>query len=219
MSNFEGQDGALILGGLLVGTPLVNGALIENDLIMDIDAVSLTGVVLTGDTFTLDGEAGSPTHTVTGGPYVAAANAIANITFTTGIAAGGVSNDAGVNFTANSVAEIRQWAMNAALEVIDDTVKGDLHRTFKGGLAVYSGSATAWLDYLDTEQASLIDEIANDPPDGTIAGLMFQIASGKTFYGAAELSSFSTESPEGSAVVPVTFEFQGTGQVLPDWTP
>ncbi len=219
MSNFEGQSGGLILGGLLVGSPLVNGALIENDAIMDIDAVSLTGVVIVGDTFTLAGEAGSPTHTVTGGPfYVAAANAIASITFSTLIAAGGVANDAAVSFASNSVAEVRQWSLDAALEIIEDTVKGDGHKTFKGGLANWNGSATAWLDYLDTEQAALIDAIATGSPDGTIAGLMFQIASGKTWHGAAELLNFSTDSPEGSGVVPVTFEFQGTGQVLPDWT-
>lgn len=219
MSTTRGQDGGLILGGLLVGSPLVNGALLENDTTMDIDAVSLTGVVIVGDTFTLAGEAGSPTHTVTGGPfYVAAANAIASITFSTAIAAGGVANDAAVSFTSNSVAEITAWSITAGLEMIDDTVKEDTHRTFKGGLAIWSGTATAWLDYLDTEQASLIDEIANDPPDGTIAGLMFQISSGKTWYGAAELSNFSTESPEGSALQAVSFDFQGSGQVLPDWT-
>ena len=219
MSNSRGQDGGLILGGLLVGSPLVAGALIENDVVMSIDAVSLTGVVIIGDTFTLAGEAGSPTHTVTGGPvYVAAANAIASITFSTGVAAGGVANNAAVTFASNSVAEIRTWELASELEMIDDTVKGDTHRTFKGGLAKWNGTATALLDYLDTEQASLIDEIANDPPDGTIAGLMFQIASGKTWYGAGELSNFRAESPEGTALVPVSFDFQGSGQVLPDWT-
>ena len=219
MANERGQDGGLILGGLLVGSPLVNGALLENDTTMDIDAVSLTGVVIIGDTFTLAGEAGSPTHTVTGGPfYVAAANAIASITFSTAIAAGGVANDAAVSFTANSVAEIRAWDLTAEIEMIQDTVKGDKHHTFKGGLAKWSGTASAWLDYLDTQQAALIDEIANDPPDGTIAGLMFQAASGKTWHGAAELRNFSTDSPEGTALQGVSFDFQGSGQVLPDWT-
>lgn len=219
MSNLRGQDGGLILGGLLVGTPLVDGALNAGETTMDIDAASLTGVVIIGDIFTLAGESGSPTHTVTGGPfYVAAANAIASITFSTVIAAGGVANDAAVSFASNSVAEIRAWDLVAELEMIDDTVKGDTHRTFKGGLAKWNGSATAWLDYGDAEQAALIDAIASDPPDGTIAGLMFQAASGKTWYGAAELMNFTTESPEGTALVPVTFNFQGSGQVLPDWT-
>ena len=219
MPNQRGQDGGLILGGLLVGSPLVNGALSQNDTTMNIDATSLTGVVIVGDTFTLAGESGSPTHTVTGGPfYVAAANAIANITFSTGIASGGVANNAAVSFASNSVAEIRAWDLAAEIETIDTTKKGVTHRTFRGGLAKWNGSATGLLDYLDTEQASLIDEIASGSPDGTIAGLMFQVASGKTWYGAAELSNFRGDSPEGSALVPVSFDFQGSGQVLPDWT-
>ena len=129
-----------------------------------------------------------------------------------------MADDAAVSFTANSVGEIRTWDLTAELEVIDTTAKGATHRTFKGGLAKWQGSATAWLDYLDTQQAALIDEIANGTPDGTIAGLMFQAASGKTWYGAAELSSFVADSPEGTALVPVSFNFQGSGQVLPDWT-
>ena len=70
MANQRGQSGGLILGGLLVGSPLVNGALSQSATTMDIDATSLTGVVIIGDTFTLAGESGSPTHTVTGGPPI-----------------------------------------------------------------------------------------------------------------------------------------------------
>lgn len=207
------------MGGLLVGSPVVNGALSQGATTMDIDAGSLTGVVIVGDTFTLAGESGSPTHTVTGGPfYVASGNAISSITFSTSIASGGVSDGAAVSFTANSVAEVRAWDLTAELEMIDKTVKGITHRIFRGGLAKWNGTATAWLDYLDTEQAALIDAIATGSPDGTIAGLMFQIASGKTWYGGAELSNFATDSPEGNALVPVSFDFQGSGQVLPDWT-
>jgi len=218
MSNYRGDAGGLILGGKLVGSPLVDGALSETDTTMDIDAASLTGVVVVGDTFTLAGEAGSPTHTVTGGPfYVAAGDAITGITFTPAIAAGGVANNAAVTFASNSVGEIRQWRLEASLDIIEDTVKGDSHKTYKGGLAMWRGSATAWLDYDDTQQAALIDEIASDPPDGTIAGLLLEIASGKQWYGAGELSNFNIESPEGSIIVPVTFDFQGSGQALPDW--
>ena len=219
MANQRGQDGGLILGGLLVGSPLVNGALSQGATTMDIDAASLTGVVIVGDKFTLAGESGSPTHTVTGGPFrVASGNAISSITFSTAIASGGVSDGAAVSFTSNSVAEINAWDLTAELEIIDDTVKGDGHRTFRGGLAKWTGSATALLDYLDTEQASLIDEIASGSPDGTIAGLMFQVASGKTWHGAAELTDCAVSSPEGSALVTVSFDFQGSGPVAPDWT-
>ena len=127
--------------------------------------------------------------------------------------------DGSATWGAVSIDEMRSWSLDGvSLEMIDDTVKGDTHRTFLGGLATWEGTATAWLDYDDAEQAELIDAIATDPPDGAIAGLMFQVASGKTWYGAAEIQNFRIDSPEGSAVTPVTFDFQGTGQVLPDWT-
>ena len=216
--NDRGQGGALILGGRLFGSPLVNGALLENDTQMDIDAATLIGIVAVGDTFTLAGEAGSPTHTVTGGPfYVTSSSAIASITFSTAIAAGGVADNAAVTFADNRLGEVKGWTIdNAGLDMIDDTVKGDTHRTFRGGLGSFTGSAAAWLDYLDAKHAALIDEIASGSPDGTIASLILEVAPARFFYGGVVLRHFTSASPE-NGVVPVGFTFQGTGQVLLSW--
>lgn len=218
MSTQRGQDGLFSLGGLLVGTPELNGALIATAIQMDIDGASLVGVVMVGDTFTIEGEAGSPTHTVTNGPfYVAAANAVNNIDFTPGIAAGGVADGADVTFTAESVAELTAWSLDeVGIEMADDTVKGDTHRTFKGGLASWRGSATALLDYGDTEQAALIDA-GLDSASGTLAAIALRLASGKIWYGAGELAGLSFGSPDGTAPCPFSFTFQGSGEVLPDW--
>lgn len=220
MSSDRGQSGALILGGRLFGSPLVNGALSESDTVMDIDGTSLAGLVVVGDIFTLAGESGSPNHTVTGGPfYLAADNAIASITFSTGIAAGGVADNAAVTFADNVVAEIRSWTIdNAGLDMIEDTVKGDTAKTFRGGLMGWEGSATAWLDYGDTQQAELIDAIATGSPDGTIAGLMFQVATEQFIYGGAELRSFVASSPE-NGLVPIGFTFKGSDQIAFGWPP
>ncbi len=100
--------------------------------------------------------------------------------------------------------------------MIDDTVKRDTHRTFKGGLHTFTGSAAAWLDYLDTKQAALIDEIASGSPDGTIASLILEVAPARFFYGGVVLRHFVSASPE-NGVVPVGFTFQGTGQLLLSW--
>jgi hypothetical protein len=175
----RGQDGLLSLGGYLDGSPLLNGALTEGLTQMDIDATSLKGVVIVGDTFTIAGESGSPTHTVTNGPfYVTVANEVNNIDFTPGIAAGGVANNAAVTFTSHSIAEITAWSLDeVTIEQADDTVKGDTHRTFKGGLASWRGSATALLDYGDADQATLIDAGATSGV-GTLAGIVLRTASG-----------------------------------------
>ena len=185
---------------------------------MDVDGSTLTGIIAVGDVFTLAGETGSPNHTVTGGPfYVVAGASVTAVTFTPTAATGGAANDAAITITSNSAAEIAAWSLLAEIEMIDDTVKGDLARTFVGGLAKWSGSASALLDYGDSIQKSLLDEIASGTPDGTIAALQFQVGSGKTWYGAGELLRFVVQSQEGSALALVSFDFQGSGQVLPDW--
>ncbi len=220
MSSDRGQSGALILGGRLFGSPLVNGALSENDTTMDINGAELTGLVAVDDTFTLAGEAGSPTHTVTGGPfYVTSGGAISGIAFTPAIAASGVADNAAVSFADNRMGEVRSWTIdNAGLEMIDDTVKGDAHRTFKGGLHVFSGSAAALLDYDDVKQAALIDAIATGSPDGAIASLILEVAPSRFFYGGVVLRHFTVGSPESDPVI-VGFTFQGTDQVLLSWPP
>jgi len=214
----RGQGGALILGGRLLGSPLVDGALLENDTSLDLDGVGIAGVVAAGDTFTLAGEAGSPTHTVTGGPfYTVSACAISSISFTPAIAAGGVADDAAISFDDNEIAELRSWTIDDnGLDLIQDTVKGDTHRTYKGGQARFSGSASAWLDYDDPAQAALIDEIASDPPDGTLACLLFQLGTGRYLYGGAIVRNVVPGSPD-TGLVPVGFTFIGTGQMLTAW--
>ena len=223
MSNFRGLDGALILGGALNKVPITRGTLVATDATMDIDRGGLLGIVAVGDLFTIPTETGTPTHTVTGSTFrVVIASVVSAITFTPAIATGGVANNSTVLFSSNSTGEITAWDLTADMVMLDDTVKGDTHKTFKGGVVQWSGTASGLLDYLDTQQAALIDEIATGTPDGTVAALMFQVetsdTSHKTWYGAVELSNFVTTSPAGdTGIVPVTFNFQGSGQVLPDW--
>jgi len=189
---------------------------------------TMVGVVAVGDLFTIPNETGTPTHTVTGSTFrFTSTNAVSAITFTPAAATGIVDNST-VLFSSNSVGEVTAWDITVDMVVLDDTVKNDTHKTFKGGIVRWSGTASALLDYLDTQQASLIDEIATGTPDGTIAALQFQVDEGddvvgsdislKTWYGAAVLSNFVTTSPAGdTGIVPVTFNFQGSGQVLPQW--
>lgn len=94
------------LGGSLAGAPFVNGAAIAGATHISIDnngASTLVGTIQPGDTFVIAGEAGSPVHTVTGGPWMTVGNAIAAMTFTGAIAAGGVADNAAVTFTFTSV--------------------------------------------------------------------------------------------------------------------
>lgn len=86
--------------------PLLNGALAAAATSMSIDG-TVPGIVEAGETFTIAGESGSPVHTVTGGPYLESpAGQVTGITFTPGIAAGGVADNAAVTFAASGKAKI-----------------------------------------------------------------------------------------------------------------
>jgi hypothetical protein len=223
MSNYRGLEGFLAIGGVLSGTgapPKLNGALTVGNTTMNIDGngAQLIGVVVAGDTFTIAGEAGSPTHTVTGGSfYVAAVNAIAGITFTPGIAAGGAADNAVVTFASNAIAEAKAHTLNVTLQVLETTHFQDRWRTIKGGLAQWVGTGTAQLDTGDARQATNMQATPNLVVNGVLFGLQLATTLLKQLYGGVVLSGFTITADKG-AIVEVAFNFEGTGTILPNWT-
>jgi hypothetical protein len=221
MANYRGQDGLLVLGGKLQGSPLVAGAVASAAATVTVDGSVLVGVLAVGDVFVVDGD--GINRTVSGTTVrVASTNVVSAITFTPSATAG-FANNATVTFTSNSIGEITAWTIDTVeQELIEDTVKGDTTRTYKGGYVNWNGSATARLDYGDAKQGALIDLITGGSADGTIATLVFQVEAGavgeqKILYGAAYLTSFSVNSPEGSSIVDASFNFQGRGDLGVDW--
>lgn len=219
MTTYRGMDGFLSFGGVLVATagPLVNGALIAGATSLNLDGTNLTGVLVTGDTFTLAGEAGTPVHTVTGGPYVAAGNAIAGVTFTPAIAAGGVADNAAISFTTNSVSEARLWNVNASKATLDTTKLGDQWQGNRGGIASWSGSGEAFLDYGDPRQAAMIDRLLSATPSADVPGVLFGTGSRKQWYAAAVLTGLTIAGAAVGELFRVTFTFTGSGSLLPNW--
>jgi hypothetical protein len=201
--------------------PKLNGALTIGNTTMNIDGngSALVGVVVAGDTFTIAGESGSPTHTVTGGPfYIAVANAIAGITFTPGIATGGAADNAVVSFASSSVGEAKAHSLNATIEVLETTKFQDKWRTIKGGRAQWTGTATCWLDKADLKQSELITAIVASTPGFTLNGVLFGIVTSKQFYGGVIASGFSVTADKG-AIIEAQFTFEGTGAILPNFIP
>lgn len=223
MATYKGHSGALVLGGNIDGAPLVQGAVASAAGSMTVDGSVLVGLLVVGDIFEVDGD--GIDRTVTGTAIRAVSTNSVTFTFTPSATAG-FANNATVTFTSNSIAEITSWSINSAeIEYVEDTVKQDTVKTFKAALpAVWTGTATAYLDKDDTEQSDLINMIATASPDGTIACLVMVVdnsgAAGtlKQIYGPAILEGFSTSSPEGASIVPVTFNFRaGTAGLTFDW--
>lgn len=222
MANYRGMDGFLSLGGAITGVanPRVTAALSAGASSLSVGAAtSLKGVLVAGDRFTIGGEAGSPVHTVTGGPFYPdnQANVIGPISFTPVIAAGGTLINATFNLVSNSVGETKVWGLTTGAEVLEDTAMGDPWRTFVGGVAQWSGQGVVWLDYGDANQKILIDKIAAASPAPAITGVIFGVAANqKQFYAGALISGFQAQAQLGS-MVEATYQFQGSGAMLPNW--
>jgi hypothetical protein len=124
--------------------------------------------------------------------------------------------DGSVTVGAIALDELRSWGLDGVtLEMIDDTVKGDTHRTFKGGIGDGGTiSLSCWLDYT-TAQQDMIDLINAGTGDAVAFELL--AATGKKFTGNAVPGSYSTSSPEGSALVEITFTMKVSGAVGVTW--
>jgi len=111
---------------------------------------------------------------------------------------------------------MRSWSLDGvSLEMIDDTVKGDTHRTFKGGLG--DGGTltfTTWVDYA-TAQQDIIDLI--NAGTGTAVAFVVLVDTGKTLTGTAVPQSYSIESPEGSSVSTLSMTCKVSGAVGVTW--
>ena len=125
--------------------------------------------------------------------------------------------DGSATFGAVAIDELRSWSLDGVLlETIQDTVKGDTHHTFKGGIG--DGGTitfTCWLDYATAVQ-DIIDLI--NAGTGDAVAFVLLAATGKTFTGSAVPQSYSMESPEGSALTSVTLVLKVSGAIGVTWS-
>jgi len=124
--------------------------------------------------------------------------------------------DGSVTIATVAFAELLSWSLDGvSLEMIDDTVKGDTHRTFLGGIGDGGTiTLTGYLDYV-TGQQDVIDLI--NAGTGAAVAFVLLAATGKTFTGFAVPQSYSTDSPEGSALCKVTYVAKVSGAVGVSW--
>lgn len=126
--------------------------------------------------------------------------------------------DGSATVDATAVGELRDWSLDGVeIEQMDDTVKGDTHRTGKGGIA-NSGSArfTCWLDYGDAGQAKVIDYFSGTPNSAGVTVVLL-VGAGKSFTFTGVPQTYSLGSPEGTALCPLTFVFKVSGAVTIAW--
>ncbi len=215
MSTFRGLDGAVSLGGVIsAGSPLVQGAVAQGASSATFDGSPLRGVILPGDKFTVAGDAQQYTI-VTGGAIGAVTPNQIAISFTPNVVpGGGWADNAAVTFVSNSLAEVTEWSLNAERDLLEDTVMGDIAKTFKAGLNMASGVVTCWLDYGDAEQKKLIDDIKAS--GSAVLGLVLITATSKQFWGMVVATGLQV-NVDKQTIVSVSFNYQAATPFAVNW--
>ena len=126
-----------------------------------------------------------------------------------------VGRDGSVSFAASLVGELKSWTLTSDVEIMPDTAMGDVWQTVVGGVASWTGSATAHIDY-DSNQKNAIDDIINATPSGDSVAMIFLVATGKTFTGNALVSSVAMSATMGD-IIEVVLNFTGNGALAPTW--
>lgn len=114
--------------------------------------------------------------------------------------------------------EVLSWSWTGAnVGVIEDTVKGDSNRTYKGGRAD-GGSVQlrVQLDYDDTVQAAWIDSVIAGT--GAAVPVELIVATGKEFEVNMIPTGVDVESPDGEGITTATLSGKITGLPnIPAW--
>lgn len=126
--------------------------------------------------------------------------------------------DGSATVATNAIGELRDWALDGVtIETIEDTVKGDKHKTYLGGLGD-GGTArlTGWLDGADAGQTVVIGYFAAATPQSAAVAVVLTVSTGKTFSFNGVPQTMGLGSPE-NGLCPVTFTFKVSGAVTKAW--
>jgi hypothetical protein len=108
---------------------------------------------------------------------------------------------------ANTIAEVRGWSIEQQADTVEDTVIGDISKTYKSSLTSWSGSLSAFWDETDTNgQVAMTIGASitlNLYPEGATTGDSY-------FTGTAIITGITNKGEVGG-MVEAEFTFQGTG--------
>ena len=114
--------------------------------------------------------------------------------------------------------EVLGWSITGmSVGVIEDSVKGDANRTYKGGRGE-GGSVTVrfQFDYGDSVQAAWVDSVVAGT--GTAVALELLVSTTKQFNVNAIPTGIDVESPEGESIATATMSAKITGLPVVSWS-
>lgn len=124
-------------------------------------------------------------------------------------------NNGLVKIGANTVAEMLTWTLSEGVNVVDDTVVGDVSDTHKTGTNNWNGSVNCYWDETDaTGQEAMTIGASVDLsllPDGDATGDI-------DFNGTATITAIE-RSVANNSIVTANFTFQGNGALTRSTVP
>ena len=115
--------------------------------------------------------------------------------------------------TAQTVAEVRSYSIEATTDTIEQTVMGDTTRQYVKGLATFSGTADV---YWDPTHFTTIDM---NPTEGTVGATnkvvtlrIYPTGSGTSWSGEVVVTGY-TVNGSFDGMVEASISFQGTGAI------
>lgn len=127
-------------------------------------------------------------------------------------------DEGSINYAGNAVAEVLSFSLTgASVGVIEDSIKGDANRTYRGGRGE-GGSVTARVqfDYGDTNgQKAWADSVVAGT--GSSVTMRLLTATGKYIEVSAIPTGMDVESPEGESIAQATFTAKVTGLSTVTW--
>lgn len=126
--------------------------------------------------------------------------------------------DGSVTWAAGVVGEIKSWSAQSEVEALDDTAMGDKWRTLKGGRGQWRATITCHLDYGDTAQKAMTDQVIGATPGGAVAAVELLISgTTKKLVGSGLVSQASINQQLGN-IVELQLQVEGSGQLAMTWS-
>lgn len=124
--------------------------------------------------------------------------------------------DGNLSIGGNAIGELKSWELNIDRDIIDTTSMQDTAVTKDLDIPNGTGSCEVDLDYDDTAQAALIDQVVASA-SATAAAAVFTMASGKTFTCNVLCASAGVNSAVRNGNVRVRFGLEVSGAVSVVW--
>jgi hypothetical protein len=112
--------------------------------------------------------------------------------------------------SANKVAELDEWSIDATLETAQDTQFGDNWHSHIVGLGAWSGSMSGSFDPSDTYQKEVHDYLVAAAPTGILSDARFNIDTGDYYSGTIIITGVSVSAGIGGRVE-ASYSFIGSG--------